>query len=746
MIRYSLKIKLISALGLITILFLQVTGIDASNETIIPLPVYAQSDSEFLQYENSDMGVKMDYPSNWNFEETPGPTPSTAFFAPFENDSDEYSENLTITVEHIGVKLLPQYYADLTIESIKSFIPDLEVISSSPTRISGEHFQKIIFEIPNMRGLEIKGMMMSTTVDDNMIGYSILYFAEKQSFDSYLPLVNKSIDSFKISEIKDKPVEIEAFSISEYLVYENSSQGIAIKYPPNWQKVEPEGSPGIEAIFQSPLESASDKFAENSLLIIGDNPRMSLEDYTQVSINNFESRPTGIVIEEDSSTLLGGLPAHQIIYTETSESGVKVKGWMVWTIANNLVYTVGFGSDPESFDSYKQIFQNMINSVEIEEIDLPTPISGKYSNSQVGLEIQFPEGWKGIEQQKEDVAMIIVSPGITIQPFTQGSQMSDKLEFSVITIVIGKFSSVKEQISSEISEDMECTSQTVQVIELNSMKTQESIANCQDPKMGTIKGLDYMFTTKDDTIIVSYGAISTTPDKKYDEHIEQFKESLKTLKIQNTLDISDPFAYAKTLEMTASKESVMLDGQNLDVLFASNSNISNFSFDEENNFLTFEPKGQTGTSGMTEVYLGNILEEPYSVSLGNNQIDDFTVVHDTTNGQTSIFFEYEHPTGLVTVTNQIKKTTEIPDWIRNNASWWVEGNIDDEAFVGGIQFLIKEGVIQIPETAKPITPSGPQEIPAWIKNNADWWSQGLISDGDFLKGITFLVENGIIIV
>ena len=743
---YNLKIKSISVLGIITILFLQVISIDALNETVILPPVYAQSDSEFLEYENSEMGVRMNYPSNWNFEETPGPTPTTAFFAPFENNSDEYSENLTITVEHIGMKLLPQYYADLTIESIKSFIPDLEVISSGPTRISGEHFQKIIFEIPNMQGLEIKGMMMSTTVDDNTIGYSILYFAEKQSFDSYLPLVNKSIDSFKISGIKDTPAEIEAFSISEYLVYENTSQGITIKYPPNWQKVEPEGSPGIEAIFQSPLESVSDEFAENSLLIIGDNPGMSLKDYTQVSINNFESRPTGIVIEEDSSTLLGGLPAQQIIYTEMSESGIKIKGWMIWTIANDLVYTVGFGSDPESFDSYKQVFQNMINSVEIEEIDLPTPISGKYSNSQVGLEMQFPEGWQGIEQEEEDIIMIIVSPGITIQPFTQGSQMSDKLEFSVITIVMGKFSSVKEQISSEISEDMECTSQTVQVIELNSMKTQESIADCQDPKMGTMKGLDYMFTTKDDAIIVSYGAISTTPDKKYEENIEQFKESLKTLKIQNTLDISDPFAYAKTLEMTASKESVMIDGQNFDVLFASNSNISNFSFDEENNSLTFEPKGQTGTSGMTEVYLGDILEEPYSVSLGNNQIDDFVAVYDTTNGQTSIFFEYEHPTGLVTVTNQIKKTTEIPDWIRNNASWWVEGNIDDKAFVGGIQFLIKEGVIQIPETTKSPTPSGSQEIPAWIKNNADWWSQGLISDNDFLKGITFLVENGIITV
>jgi len=36
------------------------------------------------------------------------------------------------------------------------------------------------------------------------------------------------------------------------------------------------------------------------------------------------------------------------------------------------------------------------------------------------------------------------------------------------------------------------------------------------------------------------------------------------------------------------------------------------------------------------------------------------------------------------------------------------------------------------------------KIPEWIKNNADWWAQGLISDDDFIKGIQYLVEQEII--
>jgi hypothetical protein len=38
---------------------------------------------------------------------------------------------------------------------------------------------------------------------------------------------------------------------------------------------------------------------------------------------------------------------------------------------------------------------------------------------------------------------------------------------------------------------------------------------------------------------------------------------------------------------------------------------------------------------------------------------------------------------------------EIPSWIKNNAGWWADGSIDDNSFVQGIQYLIKEGIMKI---------------------------------------------------
>ena len=48
-----------------------------------------------------------------------------------------------------------------------------------------------------------------------------------------------------------------------------------------------------------------------------------------------------------------------------------------------------------------------------------------------------------------------------------------------------------------------------------------------------------------------------------------------------------------------------------------------------------------------------------------------------------------------TETAEASESQEVPSWIKNNAGWWAEGQIDDETFVSGIQYLIKVGVIKV---------------------------------------------------
>ena len=95
---------------------------------------------------------------------------------------------------------------------------------------------------------------------------------------------------------------------------------------------------------------------------------------------------------------------------------------------------------------------------------------------------------------------------------------------------------------------------------------------------------------------------------------------------------------------------------------------------------------------------------------------------------------------ITTVENQYF----IPNWVKNNAGWWSDGQIPDSAFVQGIQFLIKEDIIVVPATEKET--QGGSNIPEWIKTNAGWWSEGQIDDRTFANGIEFLINVGIIVV
>ena len=86
--------------------------------------------------------------------------------------------------------------------------------------------------------------------------------------------------------------------------------------------------------------------------------------------------------------------------------------------------------------------------------------------------------------------------------------------------------------------------------------------------------------------------------------------------------------------------------------------------------------------------------------------------------------------------------SSIPGWVKNIAKWWSAGDTGDGEFINAIQYLIRDGIIDVDSSAKPTT--GNSTIPDWIKKNAGWWADGSIDDDSFLQGIQFLIKEGVI--
>ena len=95
----------------------------------------------------------------------------------------------------------------------------------------------------------------------------------------------------------------------------------------------------------------------------------------------------------------------------------------------------------------------------------------------------------------------------------------------------------------------------------------------------------------------------------------------------------------------------------------------------------------------------------------------------------------------------VQDTGEVsmPFWIRDLAKMWItEPLVTDKDFGRAIGYLIEHEVIKIPYTE----PEGNSitNIPDWVKTNAEWWITGKISDTEFTVALQYLIKKGIILV
>ena len=87
----------------------------------------------------------------------------------------------------------------------------------------------------------------------------------------------------------------------------------------------------------------------------------------------------------------------------------------------------------------------------------------------------------------------------------------------------------------------------------------------------------------------------------------------------------------------------------------------------------------------------------------------------------------------------------LPFWIKDLAKMWInEPLVTDKDFARAIEYLIQREIIKIPYTEP--GEETISSIPEWVKNNAGWWIEGKISDTEFTMALQYLVKTGIITV
>jgi len=96
--------------------------------------------------------------------------------------------------------------------------------------------------------------------------------------------------------------------------------------------------------------------------------------------------------------------------------------------------------------------------------------------------------------------------------------------------------------------------------------------------------------------------------------------------------------------------------------------------------------------------------------------------------------------------------SKIPQWIKNSVKWWAEDKINEHDFILGIQYLIRNGVLNPPSSENQKVEDLEEnpvlgiKIPKYVKQTALWWTQGKITDDEFIDGVQYLMKKGFIVI
>ena len=186
------KAKILSAVaGIIALLAAALGGWILFRQKVV------EPEIELSIYENSNQGFKIDYPENWSAQNRDDFfATGVVFFSPLEGDSDRFKERVSILIENLASDSSLEQYTEQSLAEIKR-LTDPDIGEAQATNLGKEPGRRIVYQ-GEENGSPVQ-RMQTWSVKDNQ-AFVLTYTAEPETYDKYLPLVEKMIKSFAITK------------------------------------------------------------------------------------------------------------------------------------------------------------------------------------------------------------------------------------------------------------------------------------------------------------------------------------------------------------------------------------------------------------------------------------------------------------------------------------------------------------------------------------------------------------------
>jgi hypothetical protein len=176
---------------------------------------------------------------------------------------------------------------------------------------------------------------------------------------------------------------------------------------------------------------------------------------------------------------------------------------------------------------------------EIEKMMQQQEVSGNYMNSDHGIEVRIPNGWSGMSSDFKDPTTKAWISGFQVMEGGFEANMSSMQngEFEIIVLsIMDKSEETTEppDVRPPTDEfDVDCDVITMEKISKNNKDIMKVEAQCEGDI--SMKSRMYHYATNEKIISYSY---MTSPSSEFNKNINNFEDSVKTVKIKNQANIS----------------------------------------------------------------------------------------------------------------------------------------------------------------------------------------------------------------
>jgi tetratricopeptide (TPR) repeat protein len=153
-------------------------------------------------------------------------------------------------------------------------------------------------------------------------------------------------------------------SVGGFLKYQNSSLGITMQYPSNWQQ-EPGDSNSIVRYFISPQESNNDVLADLFYISVYNSENTPLDENVATMLNSLSQTLSDFTPIESNPTTLAGNPAHRLVYGYTDPEIGALQEMQVLTVKDDILYTFTYLAEQSKYLKYLPTALDMLKSIEI---------------------------------------------------------------------------------------------------------------------------------------------------------------------------------------------------------------------------------------------------------------------------------------------------------------------------------------------------------------------------------------------